>query len=222
MGVNIEPSWKMALQKEFEKEYFIELTEFVDAAYENGPEVFPPRSQVFRAFNECAFEDVRVVILGQDPYPTIGHAHGLCFSCDEDVRPLPKSLKNIYKELSSDVGIEVPKNGDLIQWSRQGVLLLNSVLTVEEGEPDSHSGKGWERFTDEVINQLNSQKSGIVYMLWGSKALRKADGVNAKNNLVLHAPHPSPLSAYRGFFGCRHFTKANDYLIHQGKSPINW
>lgn len=223
MEVRIDASWKMALQREFAQPYFTELVEFVKQEYSRYPgAVFPKGSQIFRAFETCPPEKVRVVILGQDPYPTPGHAHGLCFSVDAAVRPLPRSLNNIYQELKSDLGIEPRADGDLSRWAAQGVLLLNSVLTVRSGAPDSHAGKGWERFTDAVIHQLNAQRTGVVYLLWGSKAIRKAENVDRMQNLILTAPHPSPLSAHRGFFGCGHFSKANDYLLTQGAEPIRW
>lgn len=221
--MNVEKSWKKILQSEFEKEYFKQLTNFVETAYREFPlQIFPPENQVFRAFEACPFDQVKVVILGQDPYPTKGHAHGLCFSCDQEVRPLPKSLSNIYKELMTDLGIEVPTNGDLSHWAEQGVLMLNATLTVQEGSPESHAGQGWERFTDAVIHALNEKRDGIVYMLWGSKAQQKAEKVDATRNYVLKAPHPSPLSAYRGFFGCKHFSRCNDYLKSQHCAPIKW
>jgi len=219
----MENSWKKILQPEFEQPYFEKLSKFVESSYREFPEqIFPPENQIFRAFEACPFDKVKVVILGQDPYPTKGHAHGLCFSCDQEVRPLPKSLVNIYKELKDDLGLEIPKNGDLSHWAEQGVLLLNSTLTVQEGLPESHAGQGWEQFTDAVINALNERRKGIVYMLWGSKAQQKAAKVDSTENCVLKAPHPSPLSAYRGFFGSKHFSLCNDYLKSQQVAPINW
>lgn len=223
MEVAIESSWKNVLSREFEKDYFINLVNFVKSEYAAHPgRIFPKGNQIFRAFDACSFDQVRVVILGQDPYPTRGHAHGLCFSCEPDVRPLPKSLNNIYKELNADLGISIPENGDLNRWAEQGVLLLNATLTVREGQPESHAGKGWELFTDAVINALNEHKTNVVYMLWGSKAQRKAENVNRNKNLILTAPHPSPLSAHRGFFGCKHFSQCNEYLRRSGLSEINW
>lgn len=224
MEVNIEQSWKNHLQNEFEQPYFERLVSFVKSEYLSKPgQIFPAGSQIFKAFNECPFDNVKVVILGQDPYPTKGHAHGLCFSVEPDVQPLPKSLKNIYKEIAEDLGIEMSaRNGDLHYWATQGVLLLNATLTVREGAPESHANKGWEIFTDAVIKALSEQKEEVVYMLWGSKAIRKAEHVPRDKNLILTAPHPSPLSAYRGFFGCRHFSKANEYLTEKGKTPIKW
>ena len=223
MDVSIESSWKSQLQNEFNQPYFESLVNFVKQEYTAHPNaVFPKGGQIFRAFEACPFDKVKVVILGQDPYPTPGHAHGLCFSAEPHVKPIPKSLINIYKELNDDLNIPIRPNGDLNDWAEQGVLLLNAVLTVRSGQPESHAGKGWELFTDAVIQKLNENKTGVVYMLWGSKAQRKAENVNAQNNLILTAPHPSPLSAYRGFFGCRHFSKANQYLESAGQSPIVW
>jgi len=223
MDVAIESSWRKRLENEFSKPYFKSLVDFVKSEYKDNPDaVFPKGNEIFRAFDACPFDKVKVVILGQDPYPTKGHAHGLCFSVESDVRPLPKSLNNIYKELESDLGIQPRENGDLNHWAEQGVLLLNATLTVREGVPESHAKKGWEKFTDAVIETLNREKSGVVYLLWGSKAQQKAANVNSENNLILNSPHPSPLSAYRGFFGCRHFSKTNDYLLSEELKPINW
>jgi uracil-DNA glycosylase len=218
-----EKSWTQALEKEFEKPYFKELMRVVDAEYESNPDaIFPSKNQVFRSFELCPIDDVKVVILGQDPYPTRGHAHGLCFSVEDSVRPLPKSLQNIFKEIEQDLGIVCPENGNLERWAKQGVLLLNTVLTVREGRPESHSKLGWEIFTDAVIKELAINREGVVYLLWGKKAEEKAKVVNSAANLVQTAPHPSPLSAYRGFFGCGHFRKANDYLALKGRKPIAW
>lgn len=223
MDVKIEASWAKQLENEFSKPYFEALIDFVKSEYEkNSGGVFPKRSEIFRAFDSCSFENVKVVILGQDPYPTRGHAHGLCFSVEADVHPLPKSLNNIYNEIETDIGRPFHEHGDLNRWAEQGVLLLNSVLTVREGEADSHKNKGWELFTDAVINCLNDNKQGIVYLLWGAKAMKKAENVSRDKNLILTAPHPSPLSSYRGFFGCKHFSKTNDYLVRQGESAIEW
>lgn len=221
MDVRIEESWKQLLTDEFNQPYFKALTEFVRAEYAKQ-EVFPKANQIFRAFDECPFDQVKVVILGQDPYHTKGMAHGLCFSVDEQISRLPPSLKNIYKELEMDLGIPQRTNGDLSHWARQGVLLLNTVLTVRTGEADSHAGKGWEKFTDAIIRILNERKKNVVYMLWGGKAEKKAGSVDAENNLLLKAPHPSPLSAHRGFLGCRHFSKTNDYLKTNSLKPIAW
>lgn len=223
MDVRIEPSWKQMLTNEFKQPYFASLVNFVKHEYESHPNrIFPRGDQIFKAFDACPFEKVKVVVLGQDPYPTKGHAHGLCFSVEKDVHPIPRSLQNIYKELYSDLGNDIPDNGSLVHWAEQGVLLLNSVLTVREGSPDSHAKKGWELFTDAVIECLNQNKTEIVYILWGSKAQRKAENVNIHDNLVLMSPHPSPLSASRGFFGCGHFSKTNEYLVSKNKTAINW
>lgn len=223
MDVAIESSWKSALENEFSKPYFESLVSFVKSEYQQHPNrIFPKGNQIFRAFDACPLDRVKVVILGQDPYPTRGHAHGLCFSCEADVRPLPKSLKNIYKELESDLGIPQSDSGDLNAWAKQGVLLLNATLTVREGQPESHAGKGWELFTDAVIHTLNERKSNVVYLLWGSKAQRKAENVDPNKNLVLRAPHPSPLSAHRGFFGSKHFSQCNEYLKKSGLGEISW
>lgn len=223
MDVAIEQSWGEFLKEEFDKNYFKEIMKFVELEYTNNPgSIFPKKNELFRAFDSCPLQNVKVVILGQDPYPTKGHAHGLCFSVESDVRPIPKSLKNIYKEIESDLLVKTPADGNLLRWTEQGVLLLNAVLTVREGDAGSHSGKGWEKFTDAVIDKLNKEKTGIVYMLWGSKAQEKAEKLNAEDNYILKAPHPSPLSAYRGFFGCKHFSKANHYIQEVGKSKIEW
>lgn len=223
MGVKMEESWKKVLQDEFDKSYFQSLLTFVGDQYCRHPQaIFPEAKYIFRALDLCPFDQVKVVLLGQDPYPTKGHAHGLCFSVEEQVKPLPKSLQNIYKELYSDVGKPISQNGSLVSWAEQGVLLLNAVLTVAEGQPDSHSGKGWEQFTDAVIKVLSEQKNEIVYMLWGTKAQQKAIHLDATENLILQTVHPSPLSAYRGYFGSGHFSKANAYLVERGKAPINW
>jgi uracil-DNA glycosylase len=222
MKVNLENSWNEVLKDEFHKPYFVELVSFVKHEYASNPEsIFPMGSQIFRAFNCCPFDQVKVVILGQDPYPTKGHAHGLCFSVEENVQPLPKSLKNIFIELYQDIGV-TPHNGDLSYWAEQGVLLLNNVLTVKEGTPGSHANRGWEIFTDAVIHELNSRRKGIVYVLWGSHAQKKAEKVNQNDNYVIQSPHPSPLSAYRGFFNSKPFSRANSYLKQNGFDPINW
>jgi uracil-DNA glycosylase len=223
MEVKIEETWKEALQGEFVKSYFQSLVQFVKYQYQNFPEsTFPKGSEIFRAFNLCPLNDVKVVIIGQDPYPTRGHAHGLCFSVEDHVKPFPKSLLNIFKELELDLGIKIPENGSLVRWAEQGVLLLNATLTVHEGQPESHAGKGWEIFTDAIIREINSRRKGIVYLLWGSKAQQKAAIVDPKANLILKSVHPSPLSAHRGFFGSKHFSQTNEYLRMNGMAPINW
>lgn len=220
MDVKIAESWKNVLSTEFEKEYFVSLVEFVKQEYKSQ-RIFPPGREIFRAFDKCAFEDVKVVILGQDPYHGPGQANGLCFSVGEGV-PFPPSLVNIFKEIKEDLGRELPPNGSLDRWAEQGVLLLNATLTVRAHQAGSHQNKGWEQFTDAVIQQLNNQRKHIVYMLWGSYAQKKGAMVNAAENLVLKSPHPSPLSAHRGFFGNRHFSRANYYLQEQGKTSIDW
>ena len=220
MNVRIDESWRQVLQPEFDKPYFELLTNFVRHAYATR-QCFPPAGQIFRAFDLCPFDKVRVVIIGQDPYHDYNQAHGLCFSVQEGV-PAPPSLLNIYKELQRDLAKPIPNSGDLTHWAEQGVLLLNATLTVEAHKAGSHQGNGWEELTDAAIQALNNQRSNIVFMLWGSYAQRKGQFIDRKRHLVLTAVHPSPLSAYRGFIGCGHFSKANDYLLQHGLSPINW
>lgn len=221
MDVKIEQSWKSVLHDEFEKDYFKKLTDFVRGEYLSGKTIYPEPKNIFNAFNLCGFDDVKVVIIGQDPYHEPGQAHGLCFSVQSGV-DFPPSLQNIYKEIESDIGHKSITNGDLTDWARQGVLLLNSTLTVRAHDAASHAGHGWEQFTDAVINAVAKNKKHIVYMLWGSFAQKKAEIVNKNENLVLTSAHPSPLSAYRGFFGNHHFSQANEYLVQNGESPINW
>lgn len=223
MEVQIEASWKNVLKDEFAKPYFSALVDFVKKQYTEKPSsTFPRGNEIFRAFNLCPLNKVKVVIIGQDPYPTKGHAHGLCFSVEEHVKPFPKSLLNIFKEIELDLGKGLPSNGSLVRWADQGVLLLNATLTVSEGQPESHAGKGWEIFTDAVIRELNAHREGVVYLLWGSKAQQKAAIVNEEKNLILRSVHPSPLSAHRGFFGSKHFSKTNEYLKAQGLAEIIW
>lgn len=223
MEVQLETSWKKALEGEFEKKYFSDLVEFVRKEYATHPNaVFPKGNQLFRALDECPLQDVKVVILGQDPYPTRGHANGLCFSINPDVRPFAKSLTNIFKEIQDDLGKPIPNDGDLSRWAKQGVLLLNSILSVLEGQPLSHQGKGWEEFTDKVIEVINKECNNVVFLLWGSKAIDKAKDVDESKHLVLKSVHPSPLSAYRGFFGCKHFSQTNSYLESHNKEGIDW
>ncbi len=223
MDVSIHFSWKTQLSGYFESQNFQQLVQFIKQEYTAFPNsIFPKGNQIFRAFEACPFDEVKVVILGQDPYPTRGHAHGLCFSCDASVRPLPKSLLNIFKELEDDMGVKAPQNGDLNFWAEQGVLLLNSILTVKEGQPLSHANQGWEQFTDEVIRKIDSELENVVFVLWGSPAQKKAFFVNEQKHLVLRAPHPSPLSSYRGFFGSKPFSKINSHLLEKGKATINW
>lgn len=220
MEVTIEESWKRVLNSEFEKEYFKTLRDFIHSEYRSKT-IYPPAKQIFNAFDSCPFESVKVVILGQDPYHEPSQAHGLSFSVLPPCPP-PPSLVNIYKEIRSDVGTLVSANGDLTDWSRQGVLLLNATLTVEAHKAGSHQNKGWETFTDSAIKALADNREHLVFMLWGSYAQRKGAFIDRSRHLVLQAPHPSPLSAYRGFFGCKHFSAANAYLISQGLSPIVW
>lgn len=220
MDVKIEQSWKERLQPEFEKDYFKQLTAFVRDEYRQGT-VYPPGSLIFSAFDHCPFDKVKVVILGQDPYHEPGQAHGLCFSV-QDGTPFPPSLVNIFQEIKSDIGKTMPPSGNLLRWADQGVLLLNATLTVRAHQAGSHQNKGWEAFTDAVIHCLAAERNHIVYMLWGSYAQHKGAFIDANRNLILQSAHPSPLSAYRGFFGCRHFSKANDYLIATGQTPIDW
>ncbi len=220
MEVKIAADWKALLQEEFDKPYFEALTRFVKAEYAAG-EVFPAGRNIFRAFDKCPVESLKVVIIGQDPYHGDGQANGLCFSVDDGVQ-FPPSLRNIFKEISDDVGTPVPRSGNLDRWAEQGVLLLNAVLTVEAHKAASHAGRGWEQFTDAVVRIISERKQGVVYMLWGNYAQRKGSIVNPDNNLILKSVHPSPLSAYGGFFGCKHFSKANAYLSSIGKEPIKW
>lgn len=224
MDVKIEQSWKSSLQNEFEKDYFNQLVQFVRQEYkDNQGRVFPPASFIFRAFDACPKNNLKVVILGQDPYPTRGHANGLCFSINPSVHPFAKSLINIFKEIESDTKKPIPENGDLSRWAEQGVLLLNSILTVREGQPQSHQGKGWEMFTDAVIQKISDEHEGIVFMLWGGYARNKGKNIDKTKHFVLESGHPSPMSANQGlWFGNRHFSKANDYLLNTGKTPINW
>ena len=221
MDVKIEESWKRELGPEFESEYFRSLADFVRDAYRRGV-CYPPGRFIFEAFNRTPFDKVKVVVIGQDPYHGPNQAHGLCFSVMRPTPP-PPSLVNIYKELEQEYGGKIPlSSGDLSSWADQGVLLLNSTLTVAEHAPMSHHGRGWERFTDAVVAALNARRENLVFMLWGSPAGRKGVGIDRSRHLVLTAPHPSPLSAYRGFFGCGHFKSANDYLSAHGKAPVDW
>ena len=220
MEVKIAQDWKDILAPEFEKPYFEELTQFVKEEYA-AHRVYPRGSNIFRAFDKCPFERLKVVIIGQDPYHGPGQAHGLCFSVADGV-PFPPSLQNIFKEVHADTGAEIPLSGNLDRWAEQGVLLLNAVLTVREHEAASHAGRGWETFTDAVVRAVAERKEGVVYMLWGSYAQRKGAIADPSRNLILKSVHPSPLSAYRGFLGCRHFSQANAYLESIGKEPILW
>ena len=216
-----DDSWKQYLQPEFDKDYMRSLKAFLRAEKDKGKVIFPHSSLWFSALNSTPLDEVKVVILGQDPYPTPGHAHGLCFSVMPEVRPIPKSLINIFKELDDDLGIK-NQNGNLQSWANQGVLLLNSVLTVERGQPGSHAGKGWEIFTDKVISVVDTLDRPLVFVLWGAYAQKKGAFIDASRHLVIRAPHPSPLSAHRGFFGSHPFSKINDYLKRNGQSEIDW
>lgn len=218
--IRIDESWKRLLASEFEQPYFAELRRFVRDEYETRA-VYPPPAHIFRAFDECPFDKVKVVILGQDPYHRPGQANGLCFAVRSDL-PAPPSLINIFKEIESDLGHAVSRDPDLSRWARQGVLLLNATLTVREGQAGSHQNKGWEHFTDAVVRALSRERSGLVFMLWGSYARRKGATIDRAKHLVLECAHPSPLSAHNGFFGCKHFSKANDYLVAHGQAPIEW
>lgn len=220
MKLTIEPSWESALEKVFQQDYFKELASFVRDEYSNG-KVFPPGKEIFNAFWHCPINKVKVVILGQDPYHGPGQAHGLSFSVKPGI-PFPPSLLNIFKEIKSDLGKDMPPNGDLTRWADQGVFLLNATLTVKETLAGSHQNKGWEQFTDEVIREINESQPHVVFMLWGAYAQKKAVLIDESKHLILKAPHPSPLSAHRGFLGCKHFSQANSYLISKGIDPIEW
>ena len=220
MNVRIDDSWKVQLQPEFEQDYFRDLVNFVRSEYASNT-VYPPGNQIFRAFDLSPFDTTKVIILGQDPYHEPGQAHGLCFSVDKGV-PFPPSLQNIYKEIRDDIGTVVSSQGDLSDWAKQGVLLLNATLTVRAHQAGSHQNKGWERFTDAVIHRLAEQREHLVFILWGAYAQRKGAFIDKNKHLVLQSPHPSPLSAHRGFFGNRHFSTANRYLQEHGIDPIIW
>lgn len=220
MNVRINNAWRELLQPEFDKPYFEQLVEFVRSEYASHT-VYPAGGNIFRALDKCTPDNVKVVIIGQDPYHGEGQANGLCFSVNDGVQ-FPPSLRNIFKEINADLGTPIPTSGNLDRWAEQGVLLLNSTLTVRAHSAASHAGHGWEQFTDAVVAILSELKSGVVYMLWGNYAQRKGAIVDGSRNLVLRAAHPSPLSAYNGFFGCRHFSQANNYLLSIGKTPIKW
>ena len=220
MDVTIDSSWKSLLTDEFEKDYFIRLTEFVREEYKTKT-VYPPAGLIFNAFNLCPFPGVKVVIIGQDPYHGPGQAHGLCFSVRDGV-DLPPSLRNIYKEIEMDLGIPVTRSGNLERWAKQGVLLLNATLTVRADLAGSHQKKGWEQFTDAVISKINSEKDSVVFVLWGAYAQKKGESIDRSRHLVMESVHPSPLSASRGFFGNSHFSKCNTYLKEKGIQPIDW
>lgn len=222
MNVRIEEGWKRELQGEFEKPYFSVLADAVRREYGNPHiKIFPPAGKIFAAFDRSPFAETKVVIIGQDPYHGPGQANGLAFSVNPDI-DIPPSLRNIFKEINSDTGAPIPGNGDLTRWARQGVLLLNSTLTVRQHQPRSHANLGWSEFTDAAVRAINEDGNNIVFMLWGADAIRKGNMIDRSRHLVLTAPHPSPLSASRGFFGCRHFSQANAYLLEHGKDPIVW
>lgn len=220
MDVKIAVSWKSQLSEEFKKPYFDQLIGFVKSEYRTRT-VFPPGKEIFRAFDECDFSNVKVVIIGQDPYHGPGQANGLCFSVHEGVR-VPPSLVNIFKEIHADLGKPIPKSGELERWAAQGVLLLNATLTVRAGSPGSHQNKGWETFTDAVIKKISDEKQNVVFLLWGAYAQKKGEIIDRNKHLALMSAHPSPFSADRGFFGCRHFSKANAYLKSKGLKEIDW
>jgi len=219
--IKLENTWKNRLADEFSQPYMAHLRQFLVERKRAGAVIYPPGPLIFNALNSTPFDRVKVVILGQDPYHGPGQAHGLCFSVPNGVPP-PPSLVNIYREIQDDTGSPAPASGNLQHWADQGVLLLNAVLTVERGQAGSHQGKGWERFTDRVVSELDSGRKGLVFMLWGSYAMKKGAMIDRGHHLVLTAPHPSPLSAHRGFFGCRHFSKANSWLEQHGQAPIRW
>ncbi len=220
MEVRIEAGWKEKLSGEFEKEYFRTLTEFVREEYRTR-QVFPPGNKIFNAFDLCPFDSVRVVIIGQDPYHNYGQAHGLCFSVTDGTE-FPPSLVNIFKELNRDLGVPVPESGNLERWAAQGVLLLNAILTVRAHQALSHQNRGWERFTDAAISALNRDRENLVFLLWGAYAQNKGASIDESKHLVLRTVHPSPLSASRGFFGCSHFSRCNQWLVARGMEPIEW
>lgn len=220
MDVKIEPSWKMHLKEEFEKDYFVRLTNFVRMEYAQTT-IYPPGKLIFNAFDLCPFDKVKVVIIGQDPYHGPGQAHGLCFSVNDGV-PFPPSLVNIFKEIQNDLGTPLPATGNLTRWAEQGVLMLNATLTVRAHQAGSHQRHGWEEFTDAAIRRLAEEREGLVFILWGAYAQKKGAFIDRNKHLVLASAHPSPLSAYNGFFGNRHFSRTNEYLVAHGKTPIVW
>ncbi|MFI5221215.1 MAG: uracil-DNA glycosylase [Bacteroidia bacterium] len=221
MGIILHDSWKSMLAEEFETPYFIILKQFLVDEKNKGAKIYPPGSQIFAALDRTPFENVKVVLLGQDPYHGSGQAHGLCFSVNDGV-PFPPSLQNIFKELKEDCRCEIPKSGNLTKWADQGVLLLNATLTVRKDEAGSHQNKGWETFTDRIIHIVSEKKEHVVFILWGRFAQSKESLIDANKHLVLKAAHPSPFSAYNGFFGCRHFSKTNQYLKEKGLKEIEW
>ncbi len=219
--MKLNNNWAEALKHEFEKDYMQSLQNFLRQEVEQGKTILPPENLRFNALNSTPPEKVKVVILGQDPYPTPGHAHGLCFSVEKQVQPIPKSLINIYKELQADLNIE-NKHGNLQSWANQGVLLLNSVLSVESGLANSHQGKGWERLTDKIISVIGEQQRPVIFVLWGAYAQKKGKIIDENRHMIIRSPHPSPLSAYRGFFGSKPFSKINRFLLKHGEAQINW
>ena len=220
MNVQIEESWKAHLQPEFEKDYFRTLTDFVRDEYGKYA-IYPPGKLIFNAFNLCPFDKVKVVIIGQDPYHGPGQAHGLCFSVNDGV-PFPPSLLNIFKEIKNDIGTDAPTTGNLTRWAEQGILLLNATLTVRAHQAGSHQNRGWETFTDAIIKKINDHPEKIIFLLWGAHAQKKAALIDTTKHVILTAPHPSPLSAHRGFLSCKHFSKVNEFLIKTGRIPIDW
>ena len=218
--VHIGHDWDALLKEEFEKDYYLSLREFLKAEY-FSKKIYPPMNDIFNALRYTSYDEARVVILGQDPYHGEGQAHGLCFSVKEGV-PFPPSLKNIFKEIKESLGIDTPRSGELVGWAKQGVLLLNTTLTVREGAPQSHKGRGWEILTDRIIELMNEKERPVVFMLWGGNARAKKALITNKHHLVLECAHPSPLSAYAGFFGSNHFAKANEYLEARNEKPIDW
>ena len=220
MSVKIEESWKKRLESEFEMEYFVRLIEFVRDEYAKK-RIYPPGSLIFSAFDHCPFNQVKVVIVGQDPYHGAGQANGLCFSVADGIRH-PPSLQNIFKEIQDDIGQPIPQSGNLERWADQGVLLLNATLTVEASKAGSHQNRGWETFTDAVLEVVSKEKENVVFLLWGAYAQKKGSFLDASKHMILKSPHPSPFSAHSGFFGCKHFSKTNQYLTSQGLTPISW
>ena len=222
MAIDLEPSWLKVLHGEFEKDYMVKLKEFLKQEKDAGHKIYPKGTDIFNAFKQTPFDDLKVVILGQDPYHGANQAHGLSFSVQKGITP-PPSLKNIYKELATDIpGFKIPTHGDLTEWAEQGVLLLNATLTVRDSSPASHQKKGWEEFTDQVIKTISDQKEGVVFILWGAYAQAKAELIDKSKHFIIKSPHPSPFSADRGFFGSKPFSKTNEILVNEGKKPIDW
>jgi uracil-DNA glycosylase len=221
MKLEFEDSWKSILGEEIDKPYFHDLKDKLAVEYASA-DVWPKEKELLNAFNSCPFSEVKVVILGQDPFPTPSHAHGLCFSNPETIIPFSKSLQNIFKEIKSDLNQAPPKHGNLQRWANQGVFLLNTVLSVRAHDANSHKKIGWQEFTDKVIEKISSEREGVVFLLWGSQAQKKSKLIDNQKHDILNSVHPSPLSAYRGFFGCKHFSKANELLISRGLEPIKW